>query len=254
MTSAADPLAVLGLGFVLGLRHALDVDHLAAVSTLVSQRRGLLGSSLVGALWGLGHTLALLAVGVVVIALGAHVPPALARGLELGVAAMLVGLGAQVLWTIRRGGTLHVHAHEHDGRRHVHGHVHGDARGGVGAGPHHHRVPRARPLLVGVVHGLAGSAALMLAVLAAIPSPPLAVAYLGVFGLGSIGGMVAMSALLGVPLALAGERVARADVALRAAAGVGSIAVGLVLAWRIGVEAGVATHPAVRRVAYPRDG
>jgi high-affinity nickel-transport protein len=100
-------------------------------------------------------------------------------------------------------------------------------------------VPRARPLLVGVVHGLAGSAALMLAVLATIPSPPLAVAYLGIFGLGSIGGMVAMSALLGVPLALAGDRFARADVAIRVAAGVGSIAVGLGLAWRIGVEAGV---------------
>jgi hypothetical protein len=90
-----------------------------------------------------------------------------------------------------------------------------------------------------VVHGLAGSAGLMLAVLAAIPSPPLAFAYLGVFGLGSVGGMAAMSALLGVPLMLAGGRLARADVALRLAAGMGSIAVGLVLAWRIGVETGV---------------
>jgi high-affinity nickel-transport protein len=102
-------------------------------------------------------------------------------------------------------------------------------------------VPRARPLLVGVVHGLAGSAALMLAVLAAIPSPSLAVAYLGVFGLGSIGGMVAMSALLGLPLALAGERSPRTAVAIRGAAGAGSIAVGLGLAWRIGVESGLLT-------------
>lgn len=231
-----DPLAVLGLGFVLGLRHALDVDHLAAVSTLASRRRGVLGSSLVGALWGLGHTLALLAVGVVVIALQTHVPTGLARGLELGVAAMLVGLGLQVLWTIRGGGRLHVHVHEHDGRRHVHAHVH---RGDPPGGPDHHHVPRGRPLLVGVVHGLAGGAAVMLAALAAIPSPPLAMAYLGVFGLGSIGGMVAMSALLGVPLALVGRRSHRAAVAIRAAAGAGSIAVGLGLAWRIGIEAGL---------------
>lgn len=231
-----DPLAVLGLGFALGLRHALDVDHVAAVSTLATQRRGLRGSSLVGALWGLGHTLALLSVGGVVIALGAHVPPALGRGLELGVAAMLVGLGAQALWTIRRGGTWHVHVHEHQGRRHVHAHVHG---GDPATGPHHHRVPRARPLLVGVVHGLAGGAALMLAVLAAIPNPSLAVAYLGVFGLGSIGGMTAMSALLGLPLALAGERSPRTAVAIRGAAGAASIAVGLGLAWRIWVESGL---------------
>ena len=233
------PLGILGLGFVLGLRHALDVDHLAAVSTLVSQRRGVVRSSFVGALWGLGHTLALLAVGAAVIAFGAHVPPGLARALELAVAAMLVGLGAQVLWTLRRGGTLHVHVHEHDGRRHVHAHVHGHGHEETGEARGHHRMPRARPLLVGVVHGLAGSAGLMLAVLAAIPSPPLAFAYLGVFGLGSVGGMAAMSALLGVPLMLAGGRLARADVALRLAAGMGSIAVGLVLAWRIGVETGV---------------
>jgi high-affinity nickel permease len=232
-----DPLTVLGLGFVLGLRHALDVDHLAAVSTLVSQRRGLLHSAGVGAVWGLGHTLALLAVGAVVITLGAHVPPALARGLELAVAAMLVGLGVRVLWTVRSGGTLHVHVHEHGGRRHVHAHVHREPPGA--ASPHHHRVPPARPLLVGIVHGLAGSAALMLAVLASIASPSLAVAYLAVFGLGSIAGMAAMSALLGMPLALLGGRIARADVALRLAAGTGSIAVGLVLAWRIGVETGV---------------
>lgn len=233
-----DPLATLGLGFALGLRHAFDVDHLAAVSTLVSQRRGLLRSSAVGALWGLGHTLALLAVGVAVIALGAHVPPAVASALELAVAAMLVWLGVQVLWTVHRGGTVHVHVHEHDGRRHIHAHVHAPALGEATA-THHHRMPPGRPLLVGMVHGLAGSAALMLAVLATIPSPALAVAYLAAFGLGSTSAMVAMSVVLGAPLALAGTRMARADVALRLAAGTGSIAVGLLLAWRIGVEAGI---------------
>jgi len=230
-------LGLLGFGFVLGLRHALDVDHLAAVSTIVSQRRGWWSASLVGALWGLGHTAALFAVGLVVIVGHAEIPPPLARGLELGVAAMLVGLGVNLLWTLRRDGTLHHHAHAHGGRLHVHPHVHTPAE--TPDGHHHGRLPGRRPFLVGLAHGLAGSAGLMLAVLATIPSPPLALAYVVVFGCGSIGGMVAMSALLGMPLALAAEGFARIEVLLRTCAGLGSVAVGLVLAWRIGVEAGL---------------
>ena len=114
----ATPLAVLGFGFVLGLRHALDVDHLAAVSTIVSQRRNLWRSSLVGALWGIGHTAALLAAAVVVIGLHAEIPPRLAWGLELGVAVMLVGLGLNLLRTLWAGGTLHHHVHAHGSRAH----------------------------------------------------------------------------------------------------------------------------------------
>lgn len=235
MTSS--PLAILGLGFVLGLRHALDVDHLAAVSALVSQRGGLWRSSLIGAVWGLGHTAALLGAGVAVIALHAEIPPGVAQALELGVAAMLVGLGLNLLWTLWRGGTIHLHAHDHGGRHHVHPHRHEDARDA--GGPHHHAVRTGRrPFLVGMVHGLAGSAALMLAVLATIPSPAVAIAYILVFGVGSVGGMMVMSTLLGLPLALASARFARAELALRAAAGLGSVAIGLLLAWEIGVESG----------------
>jgi high-affinity nickel permease len=232
------PLAILGLGFVLGLRHALDVDHLVAVSALVSQRRGLWRSSLIGVLWGLGHTAALLAAGVAVIALHAEIPPRAAQLLELGVAVMLVGLGLNLLWTLWRGGTIHLHAHEHGGHRHLHAHRH-DA-GQAPSDAHHHTVRSARrPFLVGIVHGLAGSAALMLAVLATIPSPAIAVAYILVFGVGSVGGMMIMSTLLGVPLAIAAERFTRAELALRAVAGLGSVAVGLLLAWEIGVASGV---------------
>ena len=223
-------LGVLGLGFVLGLRHALDVDHVAAVSTIVTQRRSLWASSLVGAVWGLGHTAALLAVGLVVIGLRAEIPPRLASLFELGVAAMLIALGANLLWTIARGGRVHVHTHAHGGRAHVHPHVHAS-----GAVRHDHGFGAGRrPFLVGLVHGLAGSAALMLAVLATIPSRPLALAYVAVFGAGSIGGMLVMGALLGVPLALAAERFARADVFLRVGAGVGSVVVGAVLAVTVG--------------------
>ena len=225
-------LGLLAVGFVLGLRHALDVDHLAAVSTIVSQRRSLWSSSLVGAVWGLGHTASLLAVGVLVIGLHTAIPPAVAQTLELGVAVMLIGLGANLLRTVLRGDTIHHHAHTHDGHHHVHPHVHPV---GTGADVAHHHVLGAgrRPFLVGLMHGLAGSAGLMLVVLATIPTPTLAVAYLVVFGVGSIGGMVAMSALLGVPLLLASERFAHAELAVQSAAALGSITVGVLLAWEM---------------------
>jgi hypothetical protein len=231
------PLAVLALGFVLGLRHALDVDHVAAVSTIVSERRSVWASSVVGAVWGLGHTTALLALGIVVVALQAEIPPAVALALELGVAVMLVGLGVRLLWTLRTGGRLHLHGHAHDGRFHVHPHVHG--RGAHAAGADHHAHPGRKPFLIGLVHGLAGSAGLMLAVLATIPSRPVALAYVTVFGCGSIGGMMAMSAILALPFALATARLRRLDGLLAASAAVASVAIGLTLAWRIGVEAGV---------------
>ncbi|TMA64978.1 MAG: urease accessory protein UreH [Deltaproteobacteria bacterium] len=230
----AAPLTVLGFGFVLGLRHALDVDHLAAVSTIVSQRRSLWRSSLVGALWGLGHTAALLAAAAVVIGLHTEIPPRVSRGLELGVALMLIGLGLNLLRTLRAGGALHHHVHRHGGRPHVHPHLHGAHE--VAPDGHHLRAGR-RPFLVGLVHGLAGSGALMLAVLATIPSPALALAYVVIFGAGSIGGMVAMSTLFGVPLALAGGRFARAELGIRLGAALGSLAVGLRLAWQLGTGA-----------------
>lgn len=230
------PLALLGLGFALGLRHALDVDHLAAVSAIVSRRAGLWRSSAIGALWGLGHTAALLAVAVVVIALQASIPPAVEHALELGVAAMLVGLGVGLLRGLWRGGTVHLHVHEHDGRRHVHPHVHA---AGLDRDHTHHARITARPVLVGMVHGLAGSAGLMLAVLATIPQPAVALGYVGAFGVGSVGGMAAMSTLLGLPLAWAARRFARVELVLQASSAVASVAVGLWLAWDIGVQAGL---------------
>ena len=228
-------LGVLGLGFVLGLRHALDVDHVAAVSTIVTQRRSLWASSLVGAVWGLGHTASLLAVGLVVIGLRAEIPPRLASFFELGVAAMLIGLGANLLWTIARGGWVHVHAHAHDGRAHVHPHVHAS-----GAVRHDHGFGAGRrPFFVGLVHGLAGSAALMLVVAASIPSPAMALTYVAVFGIGSVGGMTAMTAMVGAPLAMVTARFARAETALRAGAALGSVSIGVLVAWEIGVRMGV---------------
>jgi high-affinity nickel-transport protein len=193
-------LAVLGLGFALGARHALDADHVAAVSTLVARSRGVRASSLAGAAWGLGHSLALIVVALLVIVLEIRLPARLAPVLELAVAAMLVGLGCDLL---RRRRT-----------------------------PHSGHPARARrPFLIGVLHGLAGSASLMLAVLATIPERWAALGYVTAFGLGSIGGMAVMSAALSIPLG-------RLPRALGTSAAVTSIAVGALLAWNVGRTTG----------------
>jgi hypothetical protein len=232
MMMPTSPFAVLGLGFVLGLRHALDVDHLAAVSTIVSQRRSLWRSSLVGAVWGLGHTVSLIAVAVAVIGLHTQIPPSVGHLLELGVALMLVVLGVNLLRSVL-GAQVHLHVHVHGERPHVHPHLHAHD-----PADHEHGPSRRRPFFVGLVHGLAGSAGLMLAVAATIPSPALALVYVAVFGIGSVGGMAAMSALLGIPALLTSDRFAGADRLLKLGAAAASVGIGLALAWQIGTEAG----------------
>jgi hypothetical protein len=233
MITSTSPLAVLGLGFVLGLRHALDVDHLAAVSTIVSRRRSVWRSALVGVAWGVGHTTSLLAVAVGVIALHAEIPSWVEQGLELCVAVMLVGLGARLLHGVLRGDALHAHSHAHAGRPHRHPHWHRD-----GGAAHDHGPSHRRPFAVGLVHGLAGSGGLMLAVAATIPDPLLAVAYVAIFGLGSIGGMAITSALVAIPSLLTTRRFAGAERWLRAGAAIASVTVGCALAWEIGRAAG----------------
>jgi hypothetical protein len=170
------------LGMLFGLRHALDPDHLAAVATLVDDRRG----ALVGVFWGTGHALALLVVGMTLAAMQAQMPPELADGFELAVAAMLLVLGARAVRHALVSADGAGHAHRHGGRTHVHG------------GPDEHvHVARwtfaARPLLVGLIHGLAGSGALTALVLAELPDLPARLAYTVLFGLGTIGGMVLFS-------------------------------------------------------------
>jgi ABC-type nickel/cobalt efflux system permease component RcnA len=223
----------LGLGFVLGLRHALDPDHLVAVSTIVGEHRGLKKSSLVGTFWGLGHTASLLAAGVAVIVLKLRVPDAVGLWLELAVALMLLLLGARVLVKSLRGWRLHAHAHAHGGRRHVHLHVHRPDEGHAHA--HRHLLGfGARPFLVGMVHGMAGSAGLMLLVLATIPSAVAGLVYVGVFGLGSAGGMLVMSGLMSLPFVLGGKRSGAVGEWLRLATGLSSFSFGLFLVWQYG--------------------
>ena len=220
---------VAGVGFVLGLRHALDPDHVVAVTTLASQKVGLRRTSLVGAFWGLGHALSLGVAGGVILALRLTVPPAASHALEALVAVMLVVLGTLALRRALRW-KLHAHPHQHDGTTHVHFHAHRRQEIQVHRHPHplHGGL---RPFLVGLVHGLAGSAGLALLALTAAPTLGAGLVYLAIFGLGSIAGMLLLSALMSVPLAYVEARYAALHRAVQVAAGAVSVAFGLYLLW-----------------------
>jgi ABC-type nickel/cobalt efflux system permease component RcnA len=236
-------LFALGLGFVLGLKHATEADHVVAVTTIVSEQRSVWRAGAVGALWGVGHTAALFAAGAGVILLDRRIPDGAARLLELAVALMIILLGSRVLYLLlRRGRRVHVHTHAHDGRAHTHLHFHEGREAHEPKDAHAHDGVRHaasrvgwKPLAVGVVHGLAGSAALTLLVLAEVVqrtgSRVLGLSYLLVFGAGSVGGMFLMSALVGLPFALTGARFERMNRPVRLAAGVASVAFGCYYAW-----------------------
>jgi hypothetical protein len=242
--AAGSLFSLLLSGFIVGLFHALDADHLAAVSTLVSERKSLLSSTLIGGWWGLGHTISLLAAGVAVILLQVQISPRLEQSLEFCVALMLIGLGANVLYKLYQGGSLHTHVHTHGGHTHIHPHVHEHnpkpAAPPVATEPptHHDFRLGARPLLIGMVHGLAGSAGLFLLGVAAIQSVSGKFMYIAVFGAGSIGGMMLMSSLLSLPAYLAARHFWRAYSAIRLLAGCFSFGFGLWLAYEIGLGAG----------------
>ena len=217
-------VTALGLGLTLGLRHALDADHVAAVSTLVARERGLARSALLGAFWGAGHTLALLGAGIAVIGFKLTITPGLEAALERAVGLVLVVLGGHVLLRALGGVLVHGHEHTHGGvpHRHAHGHL------GSPDAAHVHLVRLGgRPFLVGLLHGLAGSAALTLLVLGTIPSPIGALVYILVFGVGSTGGMLLLSGLIGLPVALLAPGAHRLQAAIQVVAGVGSAALGI---------------------------
>jgi len=231
-------VVTLGLGFVLGLKHATEADHLAAVSTIVSERRSIWDSAIVGSIWGLGHTISLFIAGLFIIVLGVVIPERVANYLELGVALMIIGLGSRVLYLALRGQTkVHVHTHTHGGSPHVHLHFHDSVDGHVVTSTHegsHSGFSGWRPFLVGTVHGLAGSAALTLLVLTDVMRTGTAVlglAYLLVFGIGSIGGMLIMSCLIALPFRF-GSRPAM----LRILTGAASTAFGLFYASKIFIK------------------
>jgi high-affinity nickel-transport protein len=233
---------VLGLGFILGIKHATEADHLVCVATIVSEQRSVRRSAMIGALWGVGHTVSLLVAGVLVILLQFTMPARVAVQLELAVALMIVLLGSRALYlSLRRQRFVHVHTHTHGGRAHTHLHFHEPHDAHTIAELHAqeragHRLTGWRPLLVGVVHGLAGSAALTLLVLTEVArsgSDLLGLAYLLLFGVGSIGGMLLMSTAISLPFVFTANRLGGVSLPIRIAAGIASVAFGIYYAWSI---------------------
>ena len=224
-------LTVLSFGFILGLKHALDPDHMVAVSTIVSESKSVKRSSLVGTFWGLGHTVSLLLAGIIVIGLKVQISNRVALWMEFAVALMLMLLGIKAILKPLRGWKLHRHRHTHDGSTHTHVHLH--RPGEVQRHQHRHMISiGVRPLLVGMIHGMAGSAALTLLVLTTMPSAIAGLIYIVIFGLGSVGGMLIMSSLIGLPFVLTPKRFSMLTEGLQGAVGLCSFSFGLFLAWQ----------------------
>ena len=235
-------LAVLTIGLVFGLKHATEVDHVVAISTIVSRHKNVFRSALVGALWGAGHTASLLIVGVIVLSLRIAIPERVSGWLEFGVALMIIALGVSALWrAVRTNSEVHVHQHSHDGLSHTHVHFHEHENKHVPStqAAHSHVVSRIgwKPVLVGMMHGLAGSGALTLLVLTQISSPLIGFLYMATFGLGSIAGMLLMSGLIGLPFAFTSRKLTHLNQGLQTVAAVLSICFGVWYAFRAGAGA-----------------
>ena len=221
--------AILGLGFLLGMQHALEADHIAAVSSIAARRSRVGDIVKHGLTWGLGHTLTLFVFAGVAILLGRAIPETFAKPIEAAVGIMLIGLGAHVLWRLWRD-RVHFHRHGHtDGTVHFHAHSHaGDTVAHVRNVHTHEHGFRWRTLLVGLMHGMAGSAALLVLAVTQASSPMAGLGYVALFGIGSMIGMGVLSVVIAVPLAVSAHFLTFANRALQGAVGVVTIAIGLV--------------------------
>ncbi|RXT36436.1 high-affinity nickel-transport family protein [Bradyrhizobium betae] len=266
MTGAAlNVLSFLYLGFLLGMRHAADADHVVAIATIVSRERSVAGSVLIGAAWGVGHTVTVMAVGAAIIVFGVVIPPRLGVSMEFAVGVMLVLLGVLTLAGIgRAGGVARVHAgvpsvHELDVHDHLHAHgdylhrhPHGHSSGVHGHADEHTPLARLdrsglgwialydwlRPFVIGLVHGLAGSTAVALMILSIIREPVAALGYLLLFGLGTIVGMMLITLILSAPFTFTAVNLPKFNWLLRVASGLVSFSFGVVLIYGIGFAEG----------------
>jgi len=259
--SGMAPAGFAALGFVLGMRHATDPDHVIAVTAILTRERRLSAATRTGLVWGLGHSLTVLLVGCAIIVLKIRVPVRLGLTMELGVGVVLIllglpagaavvrGLGAR-LWPSNGASNhavhVHSHVHGHGDSFHRHPHVHLPHTAAVHY-DHTFGQDRAAPagrsaiksFGVGLVHGLAGSAAIALLVLGAIPQPLWATAYLAIFCMGTIAGMALITTAIGAPMVLAAQRVANLHRGLVLGSGLLSLCFGLFIAYQIGIADGL---------------
>src|SRR6476620_2625934 len=219
---------ILGLGFLLGMQHALEADHIAAVSSIAARRSQVADIVKHGLTWGFGHTLTLFAVAGAAIWLGRAIPETFARPLATAVGIMLIGLGGHVLWQLWRE-RVHFHKHRHDdGTVHIHAHSHaGETAAHARAAHAHAHGFRWRALLVGLMHGMAGSAALLVLVVSQASSPAAGLGYVALFGIGSTIGMGALSTVIAVPLVVSARWLTWANSGLQAAVGIITMVIGV---------------------------
>jgi high-affinity nickel-transport protein len=258
--TALNVVSFLFLGFFLGMRHATDADHVVAIATIVSRERTLAGSALIGAAWGVGHTITVMAVGTAIIVFGVVIPPRVGLSMEFAVGIMLAllgvltltGMGRAVGAGVRDGHALDLHDHLHVHGDYVHRHPHGHGPGAHGHAETHTPLARLdrsglgriafyqwlRPFAVGLVHGLAGSAAVALMVLSIIREPVAAVGYLLLFGLGTVVGMMLITLILLAPFAFTAVNLPNFNWRLRVASGLMSFIFGVVLIYGIGFAEG----------------
>lgn len=237
MMAATEPLGtalfVAGFGLVLGMRHSTDPDHVVAMSTIVTRQRTVRGAALIGTLWGLGHTVTIFAVGCLIILWGVVIPPRIGLSMEFSVALMLILLGVLNLTGVMQ--RMVARFSPHDVGLHA-------------AGPLDRQRMSLyhwlRPLAVGLVHGLAGSAAIALLVLSTIHNPAWAVVYLVIFGVGTMLGMMCMTMVMALPMVLAGDRLPAISRYLGVASGLVSVCFGTFLVYQLGYVGGLFTsHP-----------
>jgi sulfite exporter TauE/SafE len=216
-------VTLLGIGFLLGLRHALDTDHLAAVSTVLAERPSLLASGAVGLCWGVGHTVTLLLIGSIVLFWGVPIPAEFESIAESGVGVLLIVLGGMLALRLYRE-RWHVHSHHHDGEPHVHFHSH---RRQDDHGHRHWIMDSIRPFCIGMAHGVAGSAALMLMILATTTDVAAGLLSILVFGLGSISGMMVIGMTITIPVMWSRSISRRLFVGVQGLASLASVSVGV---------------------------
>ncbi|SRR5206468_744003 len=225
-------VAVLAIGGLLGLRHAFEPDHLAAVSTLATRPGGrrLWSAARLGLIWGLGHTVTVGAVALLLLVLGVQLPARLWPTAELVVAALLILLGMMVIWRYARG-RWHMHAHAHSAAApHLHLHSHAADPSHAHA---HASIDARRSLGFGIAHGLAGSGAIAALLIAAVPNTMSRLVYFAAFSAGTIAGMLGVSLTLSVLVRFVADRGARWATILHVGAAVGSVVAGVVLAQQV---------------------
>ena len=227
-------LSILALGFVLGIKHAIEPDHVIAVSTIASQSKKLFRSSLAGVFWGIGHTATLFIIGIILILMKGEMPEKWAMSLEFLVGIMLVYLGASTILSFKN---IHVHQHGHDEdlHKHVHSHKHS------GKHEHNHQnknVSYLKSLMIGFVHGLAGSGAMVLLTMSTVKSVWEAAIYILIFGVGTILGMLFFTTIIGIPFVLSAKKLSLNNTFTRIT-GVISISFGIFYMYNLGVTEGL---------------